>query len=215
MAKPRSKRLSKAEKRRLIRHAAYRCFVESGYHAATVDRICESANISKGSFYWYFSSKQSIFLDILNNWADEVASELSEQFEPAINNEDRFAAFSVTLEREARRVRAIMPVWLDFLSQMGRDPDVREGLARFHRRIRSIITELFRTMIPGLDEAHLEAVAAVVLAGFTGLVWQDLADPSGARFSQHCQCTLAILRALVESADSETLPRLVPVTQVS
>ena len=141
MAKPRSKRLSKAEKKRLIRHAAYRCFVESGYHAATVDRICESANISKGSFYWYFSSKQSIFLDILNNWADEVASELSEQFEPAINNEDRFAAFSVTLEREARRVRAIMPVWLDFLSQMGRDPDVREGLARFHRRIRSIITE--------------------------------------------------------------------------
>ena len=69
----RSKRLSKAEKMRLIRHAAYRCFVESGYHAATVDRICESAKISKGSFYWYFSSKQSIFLDILNNWADEVA----------------------------------------------------------------------------------------------------------------------------------------------
>ena len=83
------------EKRSHIRKAAFRTFRDKGYHQATVDDICRLANISKGSFYWYFSSKQEVFLDILDKWTIEVTQELESQFQNAILAEDNLPAIAI------------------------------------------------------------------------------------------------------------------------
>ena len=54
-------------KRRQIVEAATECFATRGYHAVSISEIAESAGISKGLLYNYFSSKEEllrqIFLD--------------------------------------------------------------------------------------------------------------------------------------------------------
>ena len=44
---------------------AARMFAERGYHPTSVSDIVESLGVGKGVFYWYFTSKDELFVDIL------------------------------------------------------------------------------------------------------------------------------------------------------
>lgn len=197
---PKSDRLE--QKRRLILGSAYKQFREQGYHVTTVDDICEDAGISKGSFYWHYKSKQAVFMDILETWAREVESELSCQFTEALKGPNPFAALTEAILLEAKRERRIMPIWLDFLGEAARAPELRAGLAEFHNRIRSVITELLSPFIlPKFGQAALQSVSGVILAGFTGLVWQELVDPKQVDFNTQVHDIMNVLQLLVERAD--------------
>jgi AcrR family transcriptional regulator len=52
--------------------AAVDVFASRGYHGATVDDIVAAADTSKGTFYYYFPSKQGIFLKLLAQLAGIV-----------------------------------------------------------------------------------------------------------------------------------------------
>ena len=46
---------------------ALELFGEKGYHATTVDDIVRAGDTGKGTFYWYWQSKDEIFLELLSN----------------------------------------------------------------------------------------------------------------------------------------------------
>ena len=54
----------KDRKRQLMDYAAQR-FAENGYHPTSVAEIVQGMGVGKGVFYWYFSSKEELFLEIL------------------------------------------------------------------------------------------------------------------------------------------------------
>lgn len=176
--KTRSKE-SKAEKRAAVQYAAYKCFSEHGYHRTTVDAICEEAGISKGSFYWYFDSKQAAFVAILDAWADDVEREMTAQFAPLTGrSRSRYRVFGNALLREAKRSGAIMPLWLQFISEAQRDPKVRTELVRFHARIRRLSADIAHRLLPGpITEQEADSIGTTVFASFLGLVSLALADP--------------------------------------
>ena len=56
----------KEDKKKKILEKAIELFGETGYLKTTVEEITNFLNISKGSFYTYFDSKESLLLGILN-----------------------------------------------------------------------------------------------------------------------------------------------------
>ena len=56
----------KEDKKRKILEKVIELFGEAGYLKTTVEEITNSLSISKGSFYTYFDSKESLLLGILN-----------------------------------------------------------------------------------------------------------------------------------------------------
>lgn len=56
----------KEDKKKKILEKAIELFDEAGYLKTTVEEITNSLSISKGSFYTYFDSKESLLLGILN-----------------------------------------------------------------------------------------------------------------------------------------------------
>ncbi len=54
------------EKKALIREAALELFAKGGYHATSISKIAEKANISKGLIYNYFDSKEDVIKDLLD-----------------------------------------------------------------------------------------------------------------------------------------------------
>jgi AcrR family transcriptional regulator len=50
----------------LLAHAA-RLFAERGYHPTAVSDIVSSLGVGKGVFYWYFSSKEELLVEILKS----------------------------------------------------------------------------------------------------------------------------------------------------
>ena len=53
------------ERRQQILDESARLFAERGYHPTSVAEIVESLGVGKGVFYWYFESKEDLFLEIL------------------------------------------------------------------------------------------------------------------------------------------------------
>jgi AcrR family transcriptional regulator len=64
------------ETRERILEAAVSVFASKGYHDTKVDDIVAESNTSKGSFYFYFPSKQDIFLALVDSFADLLESRL-------------------------------------------------------------------------------------------------------------------------------------------
>ena len=66
----------------LMAFAATR-FAEQGYHPTSVSEIVAGLGVGKGVFYWYFDSKEQLFLEVLK----EAQTDLRRQQQQAIGDE--------------------------------------------------------------------------------------------------------------------------------
>src|SRR5688572_12030181 len=57
-----------ADRRRQLMDFAARRFAENGYHPTSVAEIVEGMGVGKGVFYWYFSSKEELMVEILREF---------------------------------------------------------------------------------------------------------------------------------------------------
>ena len=66
--------MKKGEKRKLeLLQIAYKMFLARGYENTSVDEIIENAGIAKGTFYYYFKSKEQLLEDVISMMIDEEA----------------------------------------------------------------------------------------------------------------------------------------------
>ena len=70
----------KEERRQSILRAAREVFFEHGFYRATVDNVAEQAEVSKGTVYLYFESKETILAHLLLEGLDELVGELEQAY---------------------------------------------------------------------------------------------------------------------------------------
>jgi AcrR family transcriptional regulator len=66
-----------------VRHIlgeSLKCFSESGFERVTYDDLIARANVSRGSFYWYFPSKEALYDAVLDYCVSGYVARLDEQF---------------------------------------------------------------------------------------------------------------------------------------
>jgi len=73
----------KEERRQSILRAAREVFFENGFHRATVDDVAERAQVSKGTIYLYFESKETILALLLLEGLNELVEKLEQAYAPA------------------------------------------------------------------------------------------------------------------------------------
>ena len=60
------------ERRHQLMDFAARRFAERGYHPTSVAEIVQGLGVGKGVFYWYFSSQEELFIEILKDAQQEL-----------------------------------------------------------------------------------------------------------------------------------------------
>ena len=73
----------KERREQLMAYAAER-FAQQGYHPTSVSEIVSGLGVGKGVFYWYFDSKEQLFLEILK----EAQTDLRRRQQQAIGDEE-------------------------------------------------------------------------------------------------------------------------------
>ena len=98
-------KIIREEKKDLILRTALKVFAQEGYHASSVNKIADKANISKGLIYNYFESKE----DLLNNIVSNIMDSYMEKYPPidSIPNDSHIEyfidqSFEFILEDKAR-----------------------------------------------------------------------------------------------------------------
>jgi len=75
-------------KREQILLASLALFANKGYQSTSIDDIAKKAGISKGLMYNYFASKESILLQLLDNYVAETTGLLNPNHDDEITNDE-------------------------------------------------------------------------------------------------------------------------------
>jgi TetR/AcrR family transcriptional regulator len=78
MGIPERKEREKEHRREEILNAAQRVFFEKGLQTATMDEIAEAAELSKGTLYLYYKSKEDLYLGVMIRGFDILYNMLAE-----------------------------------------------------------------------------------------------------------------------------------------
>lgn len=78
---------AKSVKGRIV-EAAWQLFYEKGYNGTTVDDIIDLSGTSKGSFYYYFNTKDEL-LNTLSMILDDHYDELEKTMDPQMNSYEK------------------------------------------------------------------------------------------------------------------------------
>jgi AcrR family transcriptional regulator len=160
--------------------AAARVFAERGFRDATVAQIVAAAGLSKGTFYWNFSSKEDLFQTLLRERLDEPAGALMELTRSApaerATAPDVSRGFEWLLENE----REVLLLAHEYWMRAVRD----ERLAARYRARQAALRESLATAIESRHEktgvplaVPARSLATAFLALAEGLAGAALVDP--------------------------------------
>ena len=66
------------DKKRKVFEAATRLFAQKGFDKTTVDEIAESAQVAKGTVYYYFKGKEEIFLFLVEEGIEILKTRITD-----------------------------------------------------------------------------------------------------------------------------------------
>lgn len=183
---------ARAQRERILR-AAKRCFVERGFHAASIADIAKTAEMSAGLIYRYFDSKDAIVRGIVDLQL-EGARALLDSIGSA---EDLVAAMLDHFERWSRPQDEEMnaALFLEMAAEATRDPRVAEVTRAADAVVRARLQEALRRSVRATGrELDVESAERRVLAlqcVIEGLLVRAVRQPDLDR---------ATLRACLEAA---------------
>lgn len=135
---------SKAESRTQVQRdrilaAAQTCFVRSGFHAASMATIAETAGMSAGLIYRYFDNKSAIVLAIIEQQLEVARTNIRQ-----MRSSDDLAARIVDHCDEDEcgdEKRMSTALFLEMSAEATRDPQIAEAVQRFDRMVRSEVED--------------------------------------------------------------------------
>jgi AcrR family transcriptional regulator len=165
---------AKARTRERLLDAAARVFAQKGLAGASVDEIAEAAGYSIGAVYSNFGGKEQLFVELLQERANDRvnrAAEIIADAEPAAANR----ALGQLLVEVADKDADFAPLQAEFWLYAVRNPELMETYAERMREPRRLLTDLVARSVPDADRAG--ELSSIVIALFQGLVRMRRVDP--------------------------------------
>ena len=172
---------SRAATRAKLIESAGEVFAERGFYGASVEEITERAGFSRGAFYSNFTSREDLFLAVLDVYIDVEVRALAEASKRETSSPGALLEFlqsrSVRRSTEGRKLTLL---WSEFWLHVIRHPELAPKLAARQKAGRAAIARVIAAQCdqfgfapPGAPE-HM---AAVMMAVDDGLVMQEFLDP--------------------------------------
>jgi TetR/AcrR family transcriptional repressor of uid operon len=165
------------DRRGEILAAAKRCFSRSGFHGTSMQEICAEAQMSPGSLYRYFPSKEAIIAGI----AEQDRADVAEKFQAIVEAPDFFAALAF-----AARVYIVeesmeeVCLHTEIKAESRRNPEVAKIYAEVEEEVKTGMLNVLRAGVARGDippTIDLEIAATMLMALVDGLYWRRAVDP--------------------------------------
>jgi AcrR family transcriptional regulator len=159
-----------------IKEAALQVFADKGYHNTSVTDLVAAAGVARGTFYIYFESKESLFLELLDDLVAELRAGIK-GVDPAAEAGVR-AQLPAVIGRVLHTVsdnRALTRIL--FREAIGLDAEVDERLAAFNDQIHDYVVRalrLGRAMGVVREELDLDVAADCIVGGVRYIVQRHI-----------------------------------------
>ena len=185
---------TQAQRERILT-AARKCFVEHGFHAASMASIAETADMSTGLIYRYFTSKNEIIVAIIEQQLTLLRADLA-LLDNSVDLAARLAEGCGTCG--ASQAQRLSPaLFLEMSAEATRDPKIAAALNAFDAAVRGDIAAWL-----GRDREHGGYSLPENLSPARALMLQCLIDGLKVRAAREPKLDKTLLR----TALAEILP---------
>ena len=178
--------LRSEETRQRILDVAARLFSDKGFDGTGVAEICQVSGVSKGAFYHHFPSKQTVFLQLLQDWLAGLDAQMTIAEQKAADVPTALLAMAAEMKEVFTAADGRVHLFLEFWQQAGRHPDVWKEFIAPYRRYQQFFARIIER---GIAEGSLRSIdpqgaghALVSLA--VGVVVQAVLDARGAAWDE-------------------------------
>jgi AcrR family transcriptional regulator len=167
-----------AQRKMQIINAAAHLFAEKGFHRTTTRDIAKEADVSEGTLYNYFKSKDDLLLDIMD-MLDDVPSE-ADRFDQVVS-EDAWEFLITMMKGRREMIDQYHPMLQSVLSEILVNPELRQRY--YNEQISPGINLISQRLQELLDNGQFRIInvpytARMLVALMLGLyVLEVLGDP--------------------------------------
>lgn len=145
--------------------AALELIAEKGVQALAVEPLARRMGITKGSFYWHFSSRESLLEQALQRWEEHDSRNLNRSLGEIDHPRDRLISFF----RRVGREKLTHEVYSELCAAAGH-PQVEPVLERVANRRMEHLSAAFRELgLPEEQARHQARLTYSVYLGFLQL----------------------------------------------
>jgi len=140
----------RAMKRHAILEAARQLFLEKGFKTVTVENIAGQAEVSKGSIYLYFQSKEEIYTEILLEDIDKFFRKTNDLLGSSTSCGDSLIQFSLVYIDFFLKERELFRILMNFMlhtEDMNLPEDLNKHLIRATNRNMKFLEEIIQAGI--------------------------------------------------------------------
>ncbi len=178
------------ERRAEIMDVAQELFQAKGYEATTISDILEKAGIARGTFYYYFKSKDEIMDAVI----ERRIGEQNQALIPIVDNDNLDAVAKIRqIIVETRKMNLENKDILEYLHQPENIVMHQKSLVQGVRKFTPLVTQIIRQ---GIDEGQFHTEYPMELTEFLLVGMNFLFDPS--IFPRSQEEYLARMRALTD-----------------
>jgi len=165
------------KRKRELLASALKLFSRNGYAATTIDEIVQACGTGKGTFYWYWKSKEDLFKELVHEKYEVFLQSLQEVAhndrpvrERMLELAPKFAGLFVKYRQICRLIHVLIAE-----GRKSFEKDILEMTNRYYRQCIEVLADLFEEgKRAGVVQADLDAerIAVLLVALFDGLVAQ-------------------------------------------
>ena len=170
----------RTERKAQILQAASNVFSHIGFHAANVSDVAREAQVSQGTIYHYFKSKEELFMAVFAVW--ETAGfyqEVNTAIDGSASAAEQLRQLAYGMGKHMVQAEEIHPASVEFWSHIYRNAAIRESFRGIFSELRTTLVKLIQVGISQDEFVSIDAdaAAALFIAIYDGLTLQWLADP--------------------------------------
>jgi len=172
------------ERKDQILEAAADVFVEKGLQKSRMDDIVEKSGLSKGTLYWYFKSKDDIFIGIFERIFLKEAKDLEPLTSSDKSSSERIFEYTERVILDILRLLRFAPIAFEFLTLAFRTKYFQKSFKRYLAVHMDILIPIIQQGVDSGEFRNIDAPEAAIAIGaiFEGtmLLWvydNDLVDP--------------------------------------
>ena len=171
-------RVKEATRERLM-EAAEEVFADKGYYEAAVDEIARRSNSSKGSVYFHFPSKESLFLAVVDHLGNRLMQRVEKAIAEVKDPRERVEVALTTTLQTLTKHKTLASLLLSKGFGMGSSfvKKRQEVFARFANQVKALLDEALPQETAG--SLNTEVVAYAYLGAISEVVvkWLETGTP--------------------------------------
>jgi len=171
----------KDRRKEQIMSAALSVVVAKGYDQSRMDDIVEKSQLSKGAIYWYYKSKEEVYLSLVDYWFVQYSSGVVDTLKQQESASDQLKALFDFFIEQFDKNPTTFKLLVEFWRLAGLNPDFNAKLQQIYSDFLEYIIEIIKVGVANGEFKNVEPriTALSILINIEGINWFTLFDKSG------------------------------------